>query len=46
MKYTFHGKVWIEANYNTNDEQLILTVQDTGVGIKEDRLKSLFTVFS
>lgn len=44
IKYTNYGSVTIEAtwNHNMEDPHLILSVEDTGIGIKEEDIPFLF----
>ena len=48
VKYTEEGSVTLDVNYkNIDDEKiyLIVSVVDTGIGIKEEDLKKLFSAF-
>ncbi len=44
IKYTFEGN--IEIGYFLSDNKLNIYVKDTGVGIKQDKLVSIFNKFS
>lgn len=44
IKYTVQGK--IEVSLNKNDKELILTINDTGIGMAEDYLDQMFNSFS
>ena len=43
IKYTHEGSVDIDLRY---DEQLIVTISDTGIGMGEEELKEIFKPFS
>jgi len=45
IKYTEEGAINISVNLNNNDE-LIVTVEDTGIGISPEFIPQLFTPFS
>ena len=45
LKFTAEGSVTLEAAY-TNDSRLEFRVQDTGIGIPEERIDRLFKPFS
>lgn len=45
IKYTSRGKIEI-VQYRNDKGQLSVAIQDTGIGISEDYLESLFTPFS
>jgi len=49
IKFTSQGEIVIRAKVETSDEQdlqLCITVSDTGIGIPEEKLTSLFESFS
>ena len=45
IKYTQKGYVKVEAHISIDDEEIMLTVVDSGVGICPDKLPDLFTAF-
>lgn len=45
IKYTETGSIDISMDYDTDREMLILSVTDTGKGIKEEDLPNIFDVF-
>jgi len=48
VKYTKEGKITLRARYNAIDNDninLILEVQDTGIGIKDDNISDIFSNF-
>jgi signal transduction histidine kinase len=45
VKYTERGKITVDVNKN-DSQQLIIKINDTGIGISEDYLPVLFTPFS
>jgi len=46
LKYTTTGKIHVRVAYSETDKQVILEVEDTGVGIKEENIKKLFKPFT
>ncbi len=48
IKFTNKGEIIIKCNLKTEGEQLVLdtTVQDTGIGIPEDKIDNLFDSFT
>ncbi len=42
VKFTFKGYVRVNVNYDQDSEMLSGTVEDTGIGIKEENLGKLF----
>ena len=48
VKFTAHGEVVVSAEIRTHDgkEHLYLAVRDTGIGIPQDKIDSLFQSFS
>lgn len=44
IKYTINGQITINA-YMPENGMLAVAVKDSGVGIREDQLNSLFTAF-
>lgn len=45
IKFTEEGGITIKADFDAAQEELKLTVQDTGIGIAEDRVEKLFEAF-
>jgi CheY-like chemotaxis protein len=45
MKFTTDGEVKLLLQKNTKNDQIIIKVQDTGVGIEESRLEAIFDEF-
>eukprot|EP00347_Sterkiella_histriomuscorum_P013700 403363702 len=45
LKFTYHGSITVDLNYSYQTEQVIFTVQDTGVGIKPEDQAKLFQIF-
>jgi len=48
VKYTDHGAVTMSMDYEKKDEntiELVFSVKDTGIGIKQEDVPKLFTVF-
>lgn len=45
LKFTQRGKVVIHVSYLTGDEQLIIKIKDTGIGMSVDELNKLFQPF-
>ncbi|MEW6701962.1 MAG: ATP-binding protein, partial [Bacteroidota bacterium] len=45
IKFTDSGKIVIETNTN-QEENLIVSIEDTGVGISDEYMNSLFSFFS
>ena len=47
VKFTEHGHVLIEVKSNpVNEEQLVFSVADTGIGLAQDAMNNLFKSFS
>ena len=46
IKFTKHGKVGIKVGMSESKKMATITVEDTGIGIPQDRLKDLFVPFS
>lgn len=46
IKFTSTGNVKLEIGYTEKDSSLIITVKDTGVGIEQVKLESIFNSFS
>lgn len=46
IKYTQKGSVSVTVSYDASTEMLVLSVSDTGIGIKEEDLGKLFGSFS
>lgn len=44
MKFTAHGEIFVEVD--CIDEKLIIKVSDTGIGISESKLETIFETFS
>ena len=45
MKYTFKGKITLTANI-INEQHIKISVEDTGIGIKQIDFKNIFKLFS
>eukprot|EP01022_Parablepharisma_sp_SALTPOND_P007971 TRINITY_DN135000_c0_g1_i1.p1 TRINITY_DN135000_c0_g1~~TRINITY_DN135000_c0_g1_i1.p1 ORF type:complete len:668 (-),score=90.14 TRINITY_DN135000_c0_g1_i1:95-2098(-) len=45
LKFTFEGFVKVIVLYDPSNDHLITTVQDTGIGIKEEDVPKLFKLF-
>lgn len=45
VKFTNHGKITLKAELINNNENIIISVIDTGIGIKDDNIKKLFSDF-
>eukprot|EP01022_Parablepharisma_sp_SALTPOND_P028597 TRINITY_DN71219_c0_g1_i1.p1 TRINITY_DN71219_c0_g1~~TRINITY_DN71219_c0_g1_i1.p1 ORF type:complete len:427 (-),score=39.65 TRINITY_DN71219_c0_g1_i1:452-1732(-) len=45
LKYTFEGHIKVSVDYQVPNDLLMTSVQDTGVGIKEEDLPKLFKLF-
>ncbi|MBU2223119.1 MAG: response regulator [Gammaproteobacteria bacterium] len=45
LKFTQRGKVVIHVSYLPGDEQLIIKIKDTGIGMSTDELNKLFQPF-
>lgn len=45
LKFTDKGEIAISVDYNHDSEQLKIDIKDTGIGIKESSLKSIFDEF-
>lgn len=45
LKFTFKGGVKIKLEYDKNADLLVTSVQDSGIGIKEEDLSKLFKMF-
>lgn len=45
VKYTNEGTVTYKVLYSYSNEELMIIVSDTGIGIKEDNLKTIFDSF-
>jgi signal transduction histidine kinase len=44
VKYTLHGNITLDISYN--DNQLFISVEDTGRGISEEKIQNLYKPFS
>lgn len=44
-KFTEHGEIWIGGSISENNEELILEVHDTGIGIPHEKLDDIFSPF-
>lgn len=46
LKFTpYSGTIELKSTYNRNDGAIVVDVKDTGIGIKQEDLSSLFTMF-
>eukprot|EP01022_Parablepharisma_sp_SALTPOND_P019115 TRINITY_DN321_c0_g1_i1.p1 TRINITY_DN321_c0_g1~~TRINITY_DN321_c0_g1_i1.p1 ORF type:complete len:697 (+),score=43.18 TRINITY_DN321_c0_g1_i1:126-2216(+) len=45
LKFTQRGEVLISINYRPENDTLVTTVKDTGIGIKEEDLSKLFRLY-
>jgi signal transduction histidine kinase len=45
LKFTFQGHVDVSLKYDFSNQDLHVTVSDTGIGIKEEEKKKLFEMF-
>ncbi|MBU2985436.1 PAS domain S-box protein [Saccharophagus degradans] len=50
IKYTKNGDVWVSViqitnSIQTTESELVITVKDTGIGIPEDQINSLFEAY-
>jgi len=45
LKFTFHGKITVKVERTQNEGEIKFTVEDTGIGIKEDDKPKLFKMF-
>ena len=45
LKFTETGGVIVRLFYYGNKEELVIEIRDTGIGIAEDKIKTLFTPF-
>lgn len=45
IKFTEKGSITLDIAYNKNDETLVFTVKDTGIGMTEEQIKKLFKPF-
>ena len=45
LKFTFKGEVNIAIDYQADEDLLITTVNDTGIGIREEDMSKLFKMF-
>jgi signal transduction histidine kinase len=46
IKFTHEGNVTVSLKYNPDDNQLIIIVSDTGIGLTDDEQEKLFKPFS
>jgi signal transduction histidine kinase/FixJ family two-component response regulator len=44
-KFTEHGEIWVDGNISENNEELIVQVHDTGIGIPNEKLDDIFSPF-
>eukprot|EP01022_Parablepharisma_sp_SALTPOND_P017170 TRINITY_DN268_c1_g1_i1.p1 TRINITY_DN268_c1_g1~~TRINITY_DN268_c1_g1_i1.p1 ORF type:complete len:296 (+),score=24.76 TRINITY_DN268_c1_g1_i1:1296-2183(+) len=45
LKFTFAGGVKVALTYSNSEDTLVASVQDTGIGIKEEDIPTLFKLF-
>lgn len=45
LKFTFNGEVKVKVNYTENNDLITTSVQDTGIGIKQEDVPKLFQAF-
>jgi len=45
IKFTEQGEVTVRVSYDTTSNQIVTTVKDTGVGIKQESQSELFSLF-
>eukprot|EP00347_Sterkiella_histriomuscorum_P013549 403364289 len=45
LKFTFQGYIKVIANYDEAEQMLLVSVQDTGIGIKQEDRAKLFQLF-
>ena len=45
LKFTFKGGIKIKVDYQYDENMLVVSVEDTGVGIKEEDKSKLFVMF-
>ena len=41
-----YGQITVNASYDKNQNMITIKVQDTGIGIPQDKLKSIFEIFT
>ena len=46
LKFTEHGEIYISADISDDNKSIVFSVKDTGIGIRENELKSIFEEFS
>lgn len=46
IKFTLRGKIIVQVSYNKHKKSLCIEIKDTGIGIAEDKLNSLFKAFT
>ena len=46
IKYTQQGCISLSINYDIVEEKYYFSIEDTGIGIEHEKLKSIFTLFS
>ena len=44
-KFTNRGEIWVDAEVNTADKLVEVTIHDTGIGIPKDKLVDIFSPF-
>jgi len=44
-KFTEHGEIWVSGTISENNEELIVKVHDTGIGIPHEKLDDIFSPF-
>ena len=45
LKFTFKGSIRVHISYEFTSDELLVTVRDTGIGIKEEDRQKLFDMF-
>ena len=45
LKFTFEGQICVDLNYIYETKELVLSVSDSGIGIKKEDQEKLFKMF-